>query len=396
MVRFEFNDIRFEEGNDKIKIIFLKHFYSFLRKDDLSKIGNFYIGKNFIEFKASEKKSSKFNFLLEDSFKNLKNSMGKPVTYVHKNSGIPLIGTGYFGIIDRGSNLIELKPVTGCNIDCIYCSVDANKRERDFVVEKEYLVQELKKVAIIKENLVEVHISAQGEPLLYEPLVSLIKDIRGINNVKEISLETNGILLSKELVETFQKAGLTKINLSLNSLNQKTVDKMSGCTYPLNKIKDIAEYIAKKMELVIAPVLVEGINEDDLSSLIEFSKKIKAKIGIQNYLNYRHGKNIKKQMAWEKFYSILEDLENKHKLKLILSNNDFMIKKDNQFPKPFKKNQIIIADIVSEGRFKNEGLASSNNRCISVINFDSSKCRNEKCRIRIIRTKHNIFVGSMA
>ena len=62
--------------------------------------------------------------------------------YIHQNSGIPLIGTNYFGLVDRDTNIIEFKPITSCNIDCIYCSVAQEKRVMDYVVEKDYLVQE--------------------------------------------------------------------------------------------------------------------------------------------------------------------------------------------------------------------------------------------------------------
>ena len=73
----------------------------------------------------------------------LKNKLnGNNTLYIHKNSGIPLIGSLSFGIIDRGSNMLEIKPLTSCNADCIFCSVDegpSSKKIRDIVVEKDYL-----------------------------------------------------------------------------------------------------------------------------------------------------------------------------------------------------------------------------------------------------------------
>ena len=392
MFKFSFKDIEFKEEKEGVKIIFLEYFHSFLKKEDLLKIGSFKIGRNYIEFDSSEKKSSKFNFLLEKAFKELRNFKNKPTTYIHQNSGIPLIGTGYFGIVDRGTNLIEIKPVTGCNLSCIYCSVDEDKRIREFVIEKDYLISELKKVVKIKENPIEVHIASQGEPLLYKPLIELIKDIKSIETVKKISLETNGVLLTKELIDKLTKAGLSQFNLSINSLDKNTAVKMAGCKYPLDIVKNMAEYASKKLELVIAPVLIESINEKDMDDLVQFCKKINAKPGIQNYLNYRHGRNVKKQMLWEKFYEILENLEKKHNIILKFSSSDFKIKEDISLEKPFKKDELIEIEILTEGRFKNEMLAVAKDRVISVVNCNKTG----KSKVKIIRSKHNIFVAKIS
>ena len=60
--------------------------------------------------------------------------MGKrPLIRVTYESGIPLIGCIAFGLIDRGTNLIQIRPFTGCPLSCIFCSVDAGPRSRNRV-----------------------------------------------------------------------------------------------------------------------------------------------------------------------------------------------------------------------------------------------------------------------
>ena len=41
------------------------------------------------------------------------------------DSDIPLVGSLYFGIIDRGTSLLQVRPSCGCNLNCPFCSVDA-------------------------------------------------------------------------------------------------------------------------------------------------------------------------------------------------------------------------------------------------------------------------------
>src|SRR3989338_5114898 len=278
MAELVFKDLSFEEKDSKIKVNFLRTFYFYIDNSALKNIGNYKIDKNKIEFlNISESKANrKFNILLLKGFTQLKNSLNnKAKIYIHKNSGIPLIGTAYFGLIDRGTNLIEIRPITSCNLNCIFCSVDegiSSKKKVDFVVEKDYLVEEFKKLVDFKqEAYIDAHINAQGEPLLYADIVELVADIAKIPQVKSISIDTNGTLLNKQLIDDLATAGLTRINLSLHALSQEIANKMAGTSYNLKKVMEIAPYIPKKMDLIITPVWLPGYNDKELVPAILFA-----------------------------------------------------------------------------------------------------------------------------
>ena len=225
MAELVFKDLSFEEKESKIRVKFLKIFYFDVDKSVIENIGNFKIDNNKIEFNDINDKRAqrKFNMLLSKGFIQLKNRLNhKNTIYIHKNSGIPLMGTNYFGLIDRGTNIIEIKPMTSCNLGCVYCSIDEgplSRRKVDFVVERDYIVEELKKLVDFKqENYIDAHINAQGEPLLYADMVGLVEDIAKIPQVKSISIDTNGTLLNEKIIDDLASAGLTRINLSLNAL----------------------------------------------------------------------------------------------------------------------------------------------------------------------------------
>ena len=102
MAALEFKDISFEEKNNKIRIIFLGIFYTDIAKKELEKIGIFNIKKNSITFPtiSQTKANNKFNFLLLNAFKTLKNKLtNQQAIYIHKNSEIPLIGNNAFVIL---------------------------------------------------------------------------------------------------------------------------------------------------------------------------------------------------------------------------------------------------------------------------------------------------------
>jgi len=405
MTKLRFEELSFEEDAKGVKVSFLRNFYFYLNREKLLKIGDYKIEKDCIAFGNSSEMSArrKFDFLLEEGFRRMKNRLNnKDTIYVHKNSGIPLIGTNYFGIIDRGTNVIEVKPMSSCNLGCIYCSVDEgpkSKRTVDFVVEKDYLVEEFKKIAEYKGiDDVDAHINAQGEPLLYSEMVRLVKDIMSVKGVKTSSIDTNGTLLTKQLVDELAEAGLTRINLSLNAMNQKIAQEMAGWPYNLNKVLEIARYIPTKMDLIIVPVWLTGYNDNELPKLAKFAKEIGAgkhcpPIGIQNFLNYRFGRNPVKEQSMDSFYKRLIELEKEHGIELRTPKEAFNVHEVKELPKPFRKGQAIEAQIVLPGRLRNEKLAAAKGRLISVPNCHLEE--RKKAKLRLTRTKHNIFIGEL-
>ena len=405
MAELIFKDLSFEKDKDKVKVNFLKLFYSYINEISLRKIAPFQISKNSIFFEgASEDRArKKMEFLLFNSFKSLKNKLNNKATiYIHQSSGIPLIGTNYFGLIDRGTNIIEVKPITSCNISCIFCSVDEGpytRRKVDFVVEKDYLVNEFRKIAEFKNSKnIDAHINAQGEPTLYADMADLVKGIMSIPGVKTSSIDTNGTLLSKKLVDDLAEAGLTRINLSLNALDREKAQKLAGHPYNLDKVMEIARYIPTKMDLIIAPVWVPGFNDDEIPKLAKFAEEIGAgkncpAIGVQNLLNYRFGRNPVKTASFDEFYGKMKEMEEKYDVKLIFDKSAFNVEELPELPKPFKRGQIIETEVALPGRIGNEMLAVARDRLISVPNCDKEV--GQKIKVRIKRTKHNIFLGEL-
>ncbi|MDD1674710.1 MAG: radical SAM protein, partial [Methanomicrobiales archaeon] len=123
---------------------------------------------------------------------------------ITRRSGIPLIGCLYFGVIDRGTSLLQVRPSCSCNLSCPFCSVDAGPGSRtrmtSYEVDREYLAETVGSIAQFKGTGVEAHIDSPGEPMLYPDLVELVKDLRKIPEISVISMQSNGTLLGEEVI----------------------------------------------------------------------------------------------------------------------------------------------------------------------------------------------------
>ncbi|MBT7903181.1 radical SAM protein [Candidatus Woesearchaeota archaeon] len=405
MAILEFEDMSFEKFENQIRIVFLKNYECFIPIDELTKIGEFEIFPNKIELKNINENIAerKFNNLLTRAFQNLTNTITKKKTiYVHKQSKIPLKGTIYFGVVDRGSDMLDVRPLTGCNLNCVFCSVDegiSSKKTTDYVVEKDYLIQELKELIKFKQKQTEenipysVFINPLGEPLLYPKLVELIADIKKINGIKLISIMTNAELLTPKKADELINSGLNQLNISIHSLDPEKGKKIMGTNnYSTEKIKKTILYIREKyplVKIILAPVFMKKSNEEDIKQIIKFGQDNGCDTGIQNFLRYKTGRNMlkTKEVKFIKFFEMLKQWETEFKIELI---KNYKLTKTPQYDRAFKKGEIVKAEIIAPGRLPGEVLAKANNVLITVTDV---KNNSGFLKVKIVRIKDGLYLG---
>lgn len=311
------------------------------------------------------------------------------------DENIPLLGHIAFGIVDRNTNLIEIRPTSSCNLKCIFCSTSANSKIHpvDYEVKLPHLINWIKYIAKLKGSNLEAHIDSVGEPLTYQKIIQLIKEIRKIKNFSLISMQTNGTLLTPKKIKGLEKTGLDRINLSINTLNSKLAKKLSGSnSYNIEKIISIAKLISQsKIKLLISPVLLPSINEEEIKKIIELAKNLKAEVAIQKYEEYPYSRKVKaEKQSWWQFYQLLKKWEKIHNIKLIYKGKTYERKK---IPYNFKKGERILVKIIAPGWFSSQMIGKAKNRVISINNCKAKI--NDDINIRITQIKNSIYIGEL-
>ena len=324
---------------------------------------------------------------------------------ITRETGIPLLGAIPYGIIDRGTNLLQVRAFSGCNLNCNFCSVDSGPKSKTrtyiYGVEPNYLFDWLEKVIEFKgRDDIEIHLDGTGEPMMYPHFLEFLEKIRKIPQVKTISLQTNGTLLTKEKIKKMETLGLNRINLSISAMEPELAKKISGCDwYDIEHVKEMARIIVEsKIDLLIAPVFMKNINNEEIPKIIEFALNVGAgkkwpALGIQKYEKYRLGRIPKKVeiQSWWRFYNrAIKKWENKFDLTLRLSKEDFGIKKCKSPPKEFSRNEIAHVKITAPGWLEGEGIAVARNR--SVLVLDSDRIGTTE-KVKIISNKHGVYVA---
>jgi cyclic pyranopterin phosphate synthase len=109
-----------------------------------------------------------------------------------------------------------------------------------------------------------------GEPLLRQNLPDLISDLNAIPGVDDIALTTNGVLLAKHAYE-LKAAGLSRVTISLDSLDQEVFARMNG---GFGKVGEVLDGIDHALAAGLGPVKINaviqrGVNEDSVLPLVE-------------------------------------------------------------------------------------------------------------------------------
>lgn len=110
-----------------------------------------------------------------------------------------------------------------------------------------------------------------GEPLVRRELERLVGMLAGIDGLKDLSLTTNGILLA-EHAESLRSAGLRRVNISLDTLDEETFQKISRRSGVDKVIAGIDAAIKAGFDSVkLNTIAIRGISEQQIVDLIRFA-----------------------------------------------------------------------------------------------------------------------------
>jgi cyclic pyranopterin phosphate synthase len=188
-------------------------------------------------------------------------------------SGAPL----HAGLDTRGRRLHDLRiSVTDrCNFRCVYCMPrEVFGPDYKFLPRDQLLsFEEIARLArIFRSHGVEKIRLTGGEPLLrknVEQLVAMLADIPGM----DLTLTTNGSLLAKK-ARALKAAGLNRVTVSLDSLDDAVFRRMNDADFPVSEVLNgiDAAAAAGLAPIKINMVVKRGVNEDSVLPMARYFK----------------------------------------------------------------------------------------------------------------------------
>jgi len=151
-----------------------------------------------------------------------------------------------------------------CNFRCLYCRDGVGKSTPDGLSKEEIELV----VKVFKDYGLKTVRFTGGEPLLREDIVSIVETVR--EYVEDITLTTNGFLLDK-YAEPLKRAGLKRLNVSLDSLNPEKFKRLTG-----GDLKRVLKGLKAAQRagfegIKLNTVAIKNFTEEEVDDLLKFS-----------------------------------------------------------------------------------------------------------------------------
>lgn len=215
--------------------------------------------------------------------------------------------------LNRPLRDLRISVIDRCNFRCQYC-MPADIFGPDFAfLPKEQLLtfEEMERLAKIFVSLgVEKIRITGGEPLLRQDLPELIKKLANIDGLKDIGLTTNAIYLPK-YAKALKEAGLKRVNISLDSLNDELFGKINGRNVGVGPVlKGIQAAKEAGLGIKINMVVKKGLNDHEIVPMAQYCKDN----GL--HLRYIEFMDVGSSNGWK-----MDDVVTKKEIFAILSNH---------------------------------------------------------------------------
>ncbi|MFC4320419.1 GTP 3',8-cyclase MoaA [Litchfieldia salsa] len=179
--------------------------------------------------------------------------------------------------LNRPLRDLRISVTDKCNFRCQYCMpAEIFGPDFPFLKKNEVLsfeeIYKLAKLFVDSFGVKKLRITG-GEPIMRKELSTLIQMLSSIKGVEDIAMTTNGSLLSKH-AKDLKKAGLSRVTISLDSLNNEIFGKMNGRGV---KVEEVLSGISAAEEaglgIKINMVVQKGVNETEIIPMAKFFRK---------------------------------------------------------------------------------------------------------------------------
>lgn len=174
----------------------------------------------------------------------------------------------------REINYLRISLTDRCNLRCKYCMPDVGIEK--FSHNEMLTMEEIYEIAkvFVELGINKIRLTG-GEPLTRLNVVDLVHKISKLDGIEDLAMTTNGMLL-KEFAEPLKKAGLNRVNISLDTLDSKKYKEITRG----GKLSDVLEGIEEAKRVGLTPikintVLIGGFNEDEIEDMVKLTEKEK-------------------------------------------------------------------------------------------------------------------------
>lgn len=191
--------------------------------------------------------------------------------------------------LNRSIDYLRISLTDHCNLRCCYCMPETAK---DFLNQAQLMTCE--EILIItklmaRNGIRKVKLTG-GEPLLREDLADIVRAIRSIPQIEQVTLTTNGVLLKEQMKELVE-AGISSINISLDTRDPESFRKITKRDLYHQVWEGIREVLRyPEIDLKINTVPIDS-NKENILRMAELARAEKLAVRFIEMMPIGYGVN---------------------------------------------------------------------------------------------------------
>lgn len=203
----------------------------------------------------------------------------------------------------RLHDYIRISVTDKCSLRCVYCMPEEGL---DFFPDEKVLSKD--EIVKLVDNFARLGIKkvrlTGGEPLMRHDILELISGISSIPGIEDVALTTNGLALGR-LAEKLWNAGLTRINISLDTFDEEKYRKITrgGAIRRVLKGLEAASQFPFKIKMNV--VVIAGQNDDEIADFLQYSIDHPVNVRFIEFMPIGHNSARDKAM-WQSKYKGIE------------------------------------------------------------------------------------------
>lgn len=196
-------------------------------------------------------------------------------------------GNGLTDLFSRPISYLRLSLTDRCNLSCMYCVTEdeskgcLSKLGHDDLLSYEELLRVVR--VAVAMGITKVRLTG-GEPLVRRGVLDFIRDLTRIEGLGDVRITTNGMLLERYGRELYD-AGVTKVNISLDSLRRERVAEITGADCFEQVWRGIGTVLALGFSPVkLNMVAMRQINDDEILEFARMSQRLPLQIRFIEFM----------------------------------------------------------------------------------------------------------------
>jgi len=186
----------------------------------------------------------------------------------------------------RQQTYLRISVTDRCNLRCVYCmpqdGIDWKSKEEILTFEEIYRIARI----FVELGVTKIRLTG-GEPLVRRNLELLVDQLSSLPGLKMLAMTTNAVLL-REKGQTLRDAGLTALNISLDSLRKERFKDIAKRDDHDNVIAGIQAALESGFHpLKLNVVVMSGINDDEILDFVEFVRDKPMNVRFIEYMPFK-------------------------------------------------------------------------------------------------------------